>query len=244
MPLQLAPDLELLLREASEEARRRDQASVTMEHLFLGMVRHRETGRGLRALGLDLLTLADQLERFLSEHVPRRRFWHDPTPRQHEGLLRVMQRSILHALSAQQETLRTGDVLAALLREKNDSHAADLLRERGLRRVDLLRYLEHGLSPGEPILQHGKAPRQSGDQQVILHNDHYTTMEFVSDVLSQVFCLSREEAEQIMLRVHQQGKGVAGTYLGDIAAIKAGDVIELAELAGFPLLCTLKPASP
>lgn len=75
---------------------------------------------------------------------------------------------------------------------------------------------------------------------VILHNDDYTTMEFVVEVLMKFFGRSQQEAAQIMLKVHQEGSGVAGIYAFDIAETKAKQVVDYARAKGFPLLCTVE----
>ena len=76
--------------------------------------------------------------------------------------------------------------------------------------------------------------------RVLLHNDDYTTMEFVVYVLSAVFQKSDWEALRIMLQVHQQGIGVAGVYTFEVAEMKAERVTQLARAAEYPLLCTLE----
>ena len=77
--------------------------------------------------------------------------------------------------------------------------------------------------------------------KVLLHNDDYTTMEFVVSVLETVFHHHRESATRIMLHVHHRGVGVAGTYPHDIAESKAEKAMSLARAAEFPLLCTVEP---
>jgi ATP-dependent Clp protease adaptor protein ClpS len=77
--------------------------------------------------------------------------------------------------------------------------------------------------------------------KVLLHNDDYTTMEFVVEVLRAVFHHDIESATRIMLHVHQRGVGVAGTYSMDVAETKAEKVMALARAAEFPLLCTVEP---
>ena len=77
---------------------------------------------------------------------------------------------------------------------------------------------------------------------VLLHNDDYTTTEFVVEVLVAVFHKSVEEAVGIMLSVHRKGVGTAGTYTYDIARTKAMRVREMAREREFPLLCTVEPA--
>ena len=77
--------------------------------------------------------------------------------------------------------------------------------------------------------------------KVILHNDDFTTQEFVVWILMSVFRKSEPDAVRIMLEVHRKGKGLAGIYPYDIADTKAAQVKTLAEAKEFPLLCTLEP---
>jgi ATP-dependent Clp protease adaptor protein ClpS len=76
--------------------------------------------------------------------------------------------------------------------------------------------------------------------KVLLHNDDYTTMEFVVLVLTSVFNKGEVDAHRIMLAVHQQGIGVAGVYTHEIAEAKVDKVIQLARDKEFPLLCTME----
>jgi ATP-dependent Clp protease adaptor protein ClpS len=76
--------------------------------------------------------------------------------------------------------------------------------------------------------------------KVLLHNDDYTTMEFVVDILRTVFHKSALDAVRIMLAVHRQGVGVAGVYTYEIAEAKVDKVTTLARAQEFPLRCTLE----
>ena len=78
--------------------------------------------------------------------------------------------------------------------------------------------------------------------KVLLHNDDYTTMEFVVEILMGIFHKSLVEAEQIMFNIHRVGKAVCGTYTYDIAQTKVYQVKQLAKKSGFPLLATLEEA--
>ena len=75
---------------------------------------------------------------------------------------------------------------------------------------------------------------------VLLHNDDYTTMEFVLEVLQKFFNKTHDEAMAVMLKVHIEGRGVAGIYNRQIAETKAFQVMELAKTRGFPLKCTVE----
>jgi ATP-dependent Clp protease adaptor protein ClpS len=76
--------------------------------------------------------------------------------------------------------------------------------------------------------------------KVLMHNDDYTTMEFVVEVLKGVFHLSDTAAEQIMLAIHFQGLGHCGTYPYAIAETKVQEVCTRARKAGFPLRCSIE----
>jgi ATP-dependent Clp protease adaptor protein ClpS len=78
--------------------------------------------------------------------------------------------------------------------------------------------------------------------KVLLHNDDYTTMEFVVWVLASVFNMPEEQAIQVMLNVHLRGVGVAGIYTFEVAEMKVEKTIALAREQEFPLLATLEPA--
>jgi ATP-dependent Clp protease adaptor protein ClpS len=77
--------------------------------------------------------------------------------------------------------------------------------------------------------------------KVIFHNDDYTTMEYVVDVLRRFFHKSETEALYIMLTVHKKGRAVAAVYPRDIAETKVAEVMRDARENGHPLLVTTEP---
>ena len=76
---------------------------------------------------------------------------------------------------------------------------------------------------------------------VVLLNDDYTPMDFVIEILQQYFALNLDQATQVMLTVHYEGKGEAGVYPRDIAETKANQVNNYARSQGHPLLCQIEP---
>ena len=76
--------------------------------------------------------------------------------------------------------------------------------------------------------------------KVLLHNDDFTTMEFVIFVLQYVFNREDADAFSIMLKVHNEGLGIAGIYPYEIATVKCNKAMNLAKAREYPLLCTVE----
>ena len=81
-----------------------------------------------------------------------------------------------------------------------------------------------------------KVPRK---YTVFIHNDDFTTMEFVVGVLTSVFHKTLEEAERLMLQVHHSEKAPVGSYSYDVAMTKVSKATEMARAEGFPLRLTI-----
>ncbi len=91
------------------------------------------------------------------------------------------------------------------------------------------------------ITRHHQKTKFPKKYKVLLHNDDYTTMEFVVFILKKVFFKSEEEAMAIMLKVHQEGVGVCGIYSYEVAESKVHQVGQLAKKEKSPLRCTMSP---
>ncbi len=85
------------------------------------------------------------------------------------------------------------------------------------------------------------AVKQPQRYKVLVHNDNYTTMEFVVMVLEVVFHRQDADAVRIMLHVHKEGVGVAGVYSYEEAEARIAKVVRLARDHEFPLRCSMEP---
>lgn len=77
--------------------------------------------------------------------------------------------------------------------------------------------------------------------QVVMLNDDFTPMEFVILVLQEFFSKDKEQATQIMLKIHLDGRGICGVYSRDVAATKVEQVLQAAQQAGHPLQAVSEP---
>ena len=78
--------------------------------------------------------------------------------------------------------------------------------------------------------------------RVLLHNDDYTTKDFVVQVLQTIFNMPENQAIQVMLNVHVKGIGIAGVYTYEVAEMKVAKTTAMAREQEFPLLCTMEKA--
>jgi ATP-dependent Clp protease adaptor protein ClpS len=94
----------------------------------------------------------------------------------------------------------------------------------------------------EFALEERRRPKRPRKWKVLLHNDDFTTMEFVIHVLVTHFHKPPAEATQIMLQVHRKGVGLAGVYSREVAETKIAEVTDEARAEGMPLKLTAEPA--
>lgn len=94
--------------------------------------------------------------------------------------------------------------------------------------------------PGVAIKDHVKVKKPSM-YKVLLHNDDYTTMEFVIHVLQKFFAKTYDQSHAIMLKVHHDGIGICGIYTHEVAESKTSKVNKYSRGKGHPLKCTYEP---
>jgi ATP-dependent Clp protease ATP-binding subunit ClpA len=137
-------ELQLTLQAAVGEAKKRRHEYVTLEHLLHAMTKDRVASEILLACGADLELLARELEDYLDrtlEALPNR----TQDPEQTAAFQRVLQRAAWHVQGSGRTELNAGDVLVAITRERG-SHAVYLLERQGVRRLDILSYISHGIA--------------------------------------------------------------------------------------------------
>lgn len=137
--------MQITLSLAVREADRRRHEYVTLEHLLYALI-HDEKGREIIvACGGDIEVITELIEDFFDKHLEKIHNDENYIPEQTVGLQRTLQRSIVHMHSAQKDAIEVGDVLAAMMEEKN-SHAVHFLESQGITRIDVLNYITHSIS--------------------------------------------------------------------------------------------------
>ena len=138
----VSKELQQTLQAAVAEARRRRHEYVTLEHLLHAMTRDRVASEVLLACGADLKALEKELEEYLDRTLESLGAAQDPE--QTAAFQRVLQRAAWHVQGSGRTELNAGDVLVAITRERG-SHAVYLLEKQGIRRLDILQYISHGV---------------------------------------------------------------------------------------------------
>src|SRR5580765_3489145 len=137
--------VEVILHIAFREAVARKHAYLTLEHLLYALAHDSDGERILAACGVDLGRLRKNLNLYLDESIERFGRGKEREPEQTAAFRRVLQTAVLHVQSAQRQDAEVGDLLAALLQQPK-SHAAQLLAEDGVTRLDILEYISHGIA--------------------------------------------------------------------------------------------------
>jgi ATP-dependent Clp protease adapter protein ClpS len=161
----------------------------------------------------------------------------------------ILERAIDHAQSSASEEVGSADVLVAML----ERPVGKLMRQHGLTRYDVTTFISHGLgkdaqisSNREDVANQTLPGDATGSSMctIELLNDDYTSMDFVLQVLTEIFELESEEAERVMRETHHRGAGGCGTFARKEAVARVARVLDLARAHQHPLRCRLKDADP
>ena len=137
--------VEVVLHIAFREAVARRHAYLTLEHLLYALAHDADGERILGACGADLGLLRRNLSAYLDESIEQLPRGQEREPEQTAAFRRVLQTAVLHVQSAQRQEAQVGDILAAILQQPK-THAAGLLTEQGITRLDILEYISHGIT--------------------------------------------------------------------------------------------------
>jgi len=137
--------VEVLLTITYREAVSRRHAYITLEHLLYALAHDDDGERILAACGVDLPKLRRDLDAYLSDAIEQAKRGEEREPTQTAAFRRVLQTAVLHVQSAQRPEVQAGDICAAILQQPK-THAAQLLADQGVTRLDVLEYIAHGIS--------------------------------------------------------------------------------------------------
>lgn len=236
MAVGIASPVKRLIQAAGQAAVRFGHGAVTVDHLLYALLSENAAAALLGRCGCDLVHVERELLEYL-ELLPEQSGRVLRDPRSDASFTRVLETAALRALRASKPLIEVADLLVPIL-DESQSYASMLLGAEGLTRLELLRCVSHG-TPAPPLYQGGDLP--AGTRvNVVLHNDHYTGMEFVIRVLEEVFAHSEKAAAARMMQVHLEGRALVGSYELAAALAKAEEVRALATEAEFPLLCTVE----
>ena len=148
--------LEVVLTIAFREAVARRHVYLTLEHVLFALAHDPDGERILAACGADLGKLRRDLNAYLDESIEQFKRGQEREPEQTAALRRTLQAAVLHVQSAQREEVKAGDIFAAMLQNPK-THAAQLLAEQGITRLDILEYISHGITK-TPLREAGGGP--------------------------------------------------------------------------------------
>ena len=158
----VSKELQQTLQNAVAEARRRRHEYVTLEHLLHAMTKDKIASEVLAACGADLEKLEKDLADYLDRTLESVTTGQDPE--QTAAFQRVLQRAAWHVQGSGRTELNAGDVLVAITRERG-SHAVYLLEKQGVRRLDILQYISHGIGKDGSGGEHeGGEGEEQGDE--------------------------------------------------------------------------------
>jgi ATP-dependent Clp protease ATP-binding subunit ClpA len=138
-------DVQITFSLAVREAQRRRHEFLSTEHVLYALLFEERGLEILRSCGGDPAILKQLLDEYFSRHIESLPATIDGVPEQTIALQRVLQRTVLHMQSSGRKEVGVGDILAAILDER-DCYAAHFLEEQGISRVDVLNYISHGVS--------------------------------------------------------------------------------------------------
>jgi ATP-dependent Clp protease ATP-binding subunit ClpA len=153
-------EFELTIEATIRDAKSRKHEYLTVEHILYAVLHDEQGADIVSACGGNLSELRAALEKYFEEEVPKMQEKSGPYPQPTIGFQKVFQRALLHSESASKEETDAGDILAAIFLEE-DSHAVYLLESQGIRRLDVVEYISHGVAK----MHHDDAEDAAGEAE-------------------------------------------------------------------------------
>src|SRR5258705_7784561 len=164
----ITKELENSLSAAVEEAIKRHHEFVTLEHLLFALLNDKMASDVIYHCGGNIDSLKKEVEQFFDEQMEKLQKEPAEMPEQTVMFRRVLQYALLQTEASQQKEVNSGNILAALFHAER-SHAVYLLEKQGIKRLDVLNYISHGISKtshdSERVLEDGNAEANEGDAQ-------------------------------------------------------------------------------
>jgi ATP-dependent Clp protease ATP-binding subunit ClpA len=161
----LSNELEYCLNDAFQNAREARHEFMTVEHLLLAILDTPKVREILRACGADTQELRMQLKAFIEQNTPRLPEDDEREVQPTLGFQRVLQRAVFHVQSSGKKEVTVANVLVAIFSEKQ-SHAAYLLSEQDVARLDVVNYISHGLTKAEDPGERTETTGTEGEREV------------------------------------------------------------------------------
>src|ERR1700742_4640523 len=165
----ISKELESTIQLAFDEARRRRHEFVTLEHVLFALTKDPVAVKVLKAAGADMKKLQKDLEAFFEENMPELPENTEREPQQTAAFWRALQRAAMHVQSSGKEHVDGAALMVAMFRER-ESQAVFLLEKQGVKRLDVLRYVSHGITKSQAEAQPAGAadededPDEDGDE--------------------------------------------------------------------------------
>jgi len=208
---------------------------VSEAHVVAALLEDPEVEAAVRTCGADPVELRDVALGSVGD--VRRRPWYRRHPKVHGHVTVALQAAAIHVMAAGLVDLSPRFLLVQILSPKTPTLLVERLEVMGLEVLALKHVVSHGNTPPASI---DRPVARRCD--VVVHNDPFTTMEFVVEVLRTHFEMPEEAAAKLMREIHERGRSTVSTLEPSAAAAKAEAVVTEARNRGFPLLLTLEPS--
>ena len=234
-------ELDAALARAETVARAGGWRAATAEHVVIALLDEPDVATAVRLAGLDPVALAVRLDQRIRRLAPGARF---------QGFAQIALPAFERAQAAMREPRLTATILLGRL--VGVPSIAGLLDELGTRVVDIRNALAHGLATTAP----SEAPRAyvhrapaharepAGRYRVFVHDDPFTTIDFIRTVLGKTFATAPARLESIAVELGETGRAIVGDYPLRAATHWIDVATRLAHADGYPLRFSFEPAEP